>query len=42
MVSMAPHGIEAFNAIHHAMKKWCLAMPEIASRCRMKTQKSPQ
>ncbi|WP_268875281.1 hypothetical protein [Xanthomonas citri] len=42
MVSMAPHGIEAFNAIHHAMKKRCLVMPKIASRCRMKSQKGPQ
>jgi hypothetical protein len=30
MVSAASHGIEAFNAIHHAMKKRCLAMPNIA------------
>jgi hypothetical protein len=42
MVSIEHHGIEAFNAIHHAMKKRCLAMPKIASRCRMKSQKIPQ
>ncbi|CEJ49112.1 hypothetical protein XAB3213_4960002 [Xanthomonas citri pv. bilvae] len=36
------HGIEAFNAIHHAMKKRCLAMPNVARRCRTKSQKSPQ
>jgi hypothetical protein len=30
MVSMASHGIEALNAIYHAMKNWCLAMPKIA------------
>ena len=34
MVLMASHGIEAFNAIHHAMKKQCLAMPKIAGQCR--------
>lgn len=30
MVLAESHGIEAFNAIHHAMKKRCLAMPNIA------------
>jgi hypothetical protein len=42
MVSATSHGIEAFNAIHHAMKKRCLAMPNVARRCRTKSQKSPQ
>jgi hypothetical protein len=42
MASAASHGIEAFNAIHHAMKKRCLAIPKIASQCRKKSQKSPQ
>jgi hypothetical protein len=37
MVSAESHGIKAFNAIHHAMKKWCLAIPKIASQCRMKS-----
>ena len=41
MVSATSHGIEAFNAIHHAMKKRCLAMPNVARRCRMKSKKSP-
>jgi hypothetical protein len=41
MVSATSHGIEAFNAIHHAMKKRCLAMPNVARRCRTKSQKSP-
>jgi hypothetical protein len=33
MVLATSHGIEAFNAIHHAMKKRCLAMPNVARRC---------
>jgi len=41
MVLMASHGIEALNAIHHAMKNRCLAIPKNASQCRMKSQKIP-
>ncbi|WP_265342072.1 hypothetical protein [Pseudomonas aeruginosa] len=42
MVLKASHGIEALNAIHDAMEKRCLAIPKIASQCRMKSQESPQ
>jgi len=41
MVSATFHGIEAFNAIHHAMKKRCLAMPNVASQYRLCSRKSP-
>ena len=30
------------SAMHYAIKKWCLAMLKIASRCQTKSEKRPQ
>jgi hypothetical protein len=42
MVSSDVHGISADSTIRYAIKKQCLAMLCVASRCQNQKQKSPQ